>query len=233
MSRMADLWNYPGLRELGREFSTALCAMCERHGWDPNAILAVMSNESGLNPAARNSIGATGLIQFMPATAKGIGTSVDALRTMSATEQLRYVERFFAGALARTPSPVLGDYYMACFLPGYVGKPTDFVLARKGQPIYDQNRGLDSDKNGVLTVGDVHAAIAAAEKRGASRGNAWPDESDTMPDTPEQLALSRAVQTLNLTMLELKKSVDTLIGVVGGIVELARKIEAEKPKAAE
>jgi len=38
-----------------------------------------------------NSIGATGLIQFMPDTAKRLGTSTEALRKMGAINQLDYV----------------------------------------------------------------------------------------------------------------------------------------------
>lgn len=40
--------------------------------------------------------GAIGLIQFMPSTAKGLGTSTSALKQMTAVDQLAYVEKYFA-----------------------------------------------------------------------------------------------------------------------------------------
>jgi hypothetical protein len=61
-------------------------------------LMAIMSFESdGFNPAARNELsGATGLIQFMPSTAKELGTATDALARMSAEDQLDYVAAYFA-----------------------------------------------------------------------------------------------------------------------------------------
>ncbi len=54
----------------------------------------LMQFESGMNPAIQNSIGATGLIQFIPATARGLGTTTAALKRMTRTQQLKYVEKF-------------------------------------------------------------------------------------------------------------------------------------------
>ena len=49
----------------------------EKLNIDPKDLLGIMNSESGLNPQAVNkSSGATGLIQFMPATAKSLGTTV-------------------------------------------------------------------------------------------------------------------------------------------------------------
>ena len=89
-----------GNRHVTPEFIRGVEAMAGRLGTQPEYLLAVMSFETGgsFSPGIRNGAGsgATGLIQFMPATARELGTSTEALARMSATEQLEYVERYFA-----------------------------------------------------------------------------------------------------------------------------------------
>ena len=56
---------------------------------DAYALANVINFESGFNPQAVNpSSGASGLIQFMPRTATGLGTSVGTIRGMSALQQM-------------------------------------------------------------------------------------------------------------------------------------------------
>lgn len=168
-----SLLDLPGLR--AREsaepgFAAALAAVADRLGLSADYIGAVMSLESGYDPHARNPHGgAIGLIQFMPATAQLLGTTAEALAGMTAIEQLPFVEAFYRKAGRAIRPGVPGDYYMATFLPAFVGKDPSFELARPGNPIYDQNAGLDTNKDGVLTVGDVtqriDARVAAARAR--------------------------------------------------------------------
>ena len=79
-------------------------------------LIAIMKQESGVNPAAVNKTsGATGLIQFMPDTARRLGTTVEDLRNMTAVEQLDYVYKYFKSV--GTGDGSLGDLYMAVFMP--------------------------------------------------------------------------------------------------------------------
>jgi hypothetical protein len=132
-------------------------------GTTSNAMLAVMKQESGVNPAAQNkSGGASGLIQFMPATARMLGTTTDELRKMDGVQQLDYVYRYYKYTGVGDGSA--GDLYMATFMPKYVGYPDNHVLGADGDSgfsgaVYRQNKGLDRNKDGKITVGDVKSSV--------------------------------------------------------------------------
>jgi hypothetical protein len=119
-------------------------------------LMAVIYKESRFNPSAVNAIsGATGLIQFMPATAVGLGTTVAAIKQMDSVQQLSLIQRYYAPYAS-----ALNDYtdlYLATFFPRALGKPdtyvmkTDTVTASK---IAAQNPGVDINKDGQITVAE-------------------------------------------------------------------------------
>jgi hypothetical protein len=113
-----------------------------------------------INHRIQNGIGATGLIQFMPATAKALGTSGDALKKMSNVRQLDYVYRYLLPYKGQMKS--FTDVYFAVFFPAAIGKSDDWVLQTKGlspekiacaNPLYD----LDRDKK--IRVSEVKQKI--------------------------------------------------------------------------
>jgi peptidoglycan hydrolase-like protein with peptidoglycan-binding domain len=128
-------------------------------------LIAIMKQESNVNPAAVNPMsGATGLIQFMPRTAASLGTSTAELKQMSAVDQLDYVYKYFK-MVGVKPGMELGDLYMAVFMPAHIGKPDNFVLGSAGASgfagkVYDQNKGLDKNRDGAITVADVKQSVS-------------------------------------------------------------------------
>jgi hypothetical protein len=132
--------------------------------------MAVMSFETGgtFNPSEPNKMGsgATGLIQFMPKTAAGLGTSTQALAGMSRADQMQYVEKYLSDKGIRGGN--LSDLYMAVLFPAAVGKPDNFVLFGNGATIpgygagtraYSQNRGLDRNGDGSVTKAEASAKV--------------------------------------------------------------------------
>jgi hypothetical protein len=134
-----------------REVSTRL-------GIDPNWLMAIMYWESAstFSPSKQNSIGATGLIQFIPSTAIGLGTTTTALKNMSAVDQLDYVEKYLKVYKGKMNSYV--DTYFAVFFPLAIGKPDDWVLQGAGisaSLIARQNPAFDVNKDGKVQVWEV------------------------------------------------------------------------------
>jgi hypothetical protein len=120
--------------------------------------MAVMNSESGIKHTAVNKkSNATGLIQFMPKTAKGLGTSVDKLKAMSAVQQLDYVEKYLkkqkkAAGFADNHKLSAGELYALVFLPGRAGRE---VLTTSGEKYYSWNKGLDKNKDGKITKAEL------------------------------------------------------------------------------
>lgn len=131
-------------------------------GIDPDWLMVVMKIESDLNPAAVNRMSnATGLIQFMPVTAAGLGTSCTELKSMTNVQQLEYVYKYFKPWAGRLHSAI--DLYIVTFFPAALGKPDNYILQTatlKADTIAGQNMAYDLDKNREITAGELRASIS-------------------------------------------------------------------------
>lgn len=122
-------------------------------------LLACMSFETGrsFNPAVRNrQSSATGLIQFMADTARGLGTTTEYLASLTRTQQMDWVLKYFkASPLRKVSAPSIEDLYMAILWPVAVGQPNTYVLFKIGTASYQVNHGLDIGNKGYITKADA------------------------------------------------------------------------------
>ena len=154
---MPNLVNVLGIENTSEAFRKKVLEIADRLLVDPNFLMAIMSFETGatFSPKVKNAAGsgATGLIQFMPSTAKSLGTTVDDLAKMTAVAQLDFVEKYFAPHKGRLLT--IEDAYMAVLYPKGIGKGKDYVLFEKPSVQYRQNSGLDLNADGKVTVGEA------------------------------------------------------------------------------
>lgn len=167
---------------LEQSFYRKLNAISQDLGMNPRDLLLVMFFESGLNPAAKNPHGgATGLIQFMPATLKGMGVNPKGFGNKSATEQLDYVKQYIKGkqgVMNGQPFTSATQYYHANFFPAtlvrwkgsdpFKNRNVPVVSANSSsqqeRAAYKENRVLDYNGDGVISVGDLTNTLMKAEQ---------------------------------------------------------------------
>ncbi|MBX2881131.1 MAG: LysM peptidoglycan-binding domain-containing protein [Granulosicoccus sp.] len=145
-------------------FISEVEAMAERLGAKPEHLLAVMSFETGgsFSPSERNFIGATGLIQFIPSTARGLGTSTAELARMSPVEQLEFVEKYFAQPQYAGKLGTLEGVYSSVLSGTATPDPNDTLPGFvRGRPAYSSNSPLDYNNDGRITSGEATSQVAA------------------------------------------------------------------------
>lgn len=145
----------------GNELDYALDLEASAAGLNTDAIRRVIQLESGGKPGAVNAqSGATGLIQFMPETAKALGTTTEELASMPVEDQVRFVVKYFENAgLDENSSP--DDYALAVAAPAFVGKPDSTVVYPKGSKAWEQNVPWRPADGGDITVGSIKAAYGS------------------------------------------------------------------------
>lgn len=142
---------------------------------NPDDLMACMAWESGetFSPSIKNAAGsgATGLIQFMPSTARGLGTTTAQLARMSAEDQLNYVYTYFRPYAGRLRN--LGDVYMAILWPRGVGQSDSYVLWERGASptTFRQNAGLDTNRDGRVTRAECLLKIQEKLAKGLREEN--------------------------------------------------------------
>lgn len=135
---------------------------------DYRDLLGVMNSESGLNPTARNKdSGAIGLIQFTDIAIKdlnnvyGLNLTKEKIAKMSAMEQLDLVEKYLlrSKSFKFNASKQLdsADLYAIVYRPAFAGK--EVIANRNDGNTYSQNKGLDLNKDGVISRQDLAQVV--------------------------------------------------------------------------
>ena len=154
------------------EFKQKAISICSSLQIPVDFLMSAMAFESGesFSPSIRNAAGsgAVGLIQFMPTTARALGTSVENLIAMSAVQQLDFVQKYFSPHRGKLCS--LEDVYMAILFPAAIGKSPGATLFASPSIQYQQNSGLDVNHDGIVTVQEAASRVRAKFIKGLQPG---------------------------------------------------------------
>ena len=157
-----------------KPFLKAIEDLSEKRGINQSELLGLIASESSFDPKAVNKdTGATGLIQFMPEVAESLGTTTDKIQEMSRAEQVKLIDKYFD--MNKLPdNPTAGQLKTNVLMPAYTDKSDDFELMTKnkqftdgeaGNPnTYFQNQGLDSNKDGFITIGEAGGSVTKKMK---------------------------------------------------------------------
>lgn len=171
-------YNGYGVYNVSKDDLQELKAITDKYGIPFEWVINLIKHESAntFNPTITNSIGATGLIQFMPSTAKGLGTTTEQLRNMTFKQQLAFVDKYLYQQLknhlvnGKIPeSFTQGDVFMTIFYPVSIGKP-NFVFP---QAVKNANSGISKPldyvqralKNAVFPLTDFPYTLADFKKK--------------------------------------------------------------------
>jgi len=153
-------------------FKNKVIKICNNLGVTPDYLMSCMAFETGetFKSDIKNAAGsgAVGLIQFMPRTARALGTSTEALSKMTTVKQLDYVEKYFLPKKGKLKT--LEDVYMAILYPAAIGKPSSHVLFSKNSISYKQNKGFDKNKDGNITLAEISSKVRAKYEKGLKTG---------------------------------------------------------------
>ena len=176
----ASLRNYQNV-EGDAPFLAAINTVAGDLGIDNRDLFTVMGFETvgTFNPSIKNpGSTATGLIQFLESTAKGLGTSTSELANMTREQQMEYVGKYLKPFKGKMKN--IGDVYMAVHWPAAVGKAGDYVMYREGSDEYKANKNLDKNGDGIVTRADVLTRLR--EYAGGSGGGV-PQVATTSTET--------------------------------------------------
>lgn len=134
-------------------FINAVSNLAEKRGISVDEIYSVIKGESAFNPRAQNPSGATGLFQFMPATAEELGVSTDQIMNMSPVEQVqlydKYLDRWNYNSDNR-----LGIMQAA---PAFADRSPEAVIYPVGSAAWKQNKGWRELGDGPITVRSINS----------------------------------------------------------------------------
>lgn len=144
--------------------SAGILNLSNKYGFNTDELISLIGFETAgtYSPAIQNSnSGATGLIQFTGETAKALGTTTEALKSMDVKEQMKWIDKYFERQLKTFPDLEGMHPYLWVAAPAISKLPYDYSVLwspdskeAKANPSWTVKDGDISNQNGA-PVGSV------------------------------------------------------------------------------
>jgi hypothetical protein len=155
-------------------FASKVVEISQLLGINPDWLMLVMYFESKLNSAAKNpGSSATGLIQFLEATANELGTTTAKLAAMTNVQQLDFVYRYLYRYKSKLKS--VQDVYLAVFYPAAMAKDLNYILPFSPRTV-ELNKIFDRNQDKKITVGEIRDLIVKYGNDLAKKFNYQPSQ---------------------------------------------------------
>ena len=151
-----------------RSFNEKLANIAKRLNMKKADLIQIIAFESKANPSVVNSIGATGLIQFMPKTAKDLETTTQSLSKLTGYEQLDFVEDYFKKNTKGKKIKDLGDTYLVVLYPYAINQPENYVIGSENKKRYNARIETGTNSKG-RTIEKLKFFVAPGGKYSYSR----------------------------------------------------------------
>ncbi len=139
------------------EFEKKVRQVSDRLSIPPEWLMAVIHAESQFDGSMTNgkASGSTGLIQWLPETAKQLNTTIAKIRNMNHVEQLELIEEYLQRQLLLGRKfDSLTDVYLSILFP-YANSLQETILYTQPSIAYNMHMHLDIDKNDTINVQDI------------------------------------------------------------------------------
>jgi hypothetical protein len=100
MERMKRIIQYSSRYQIGADLASSIVDIALAEGIDPELAFRLVQRESDFNPRATSPVGAIGLTQLMPATARYFAKGITRERLYEPTVNLRIGFRYLRGLIA-------------------------------------------------------------------------------------------------------------------------------------
>lgn len=188
-----------------QKFALKTVQIAKELNLDPQALLTIMMFESGgtlsptiQGPEVPGQGRGRGLIQFMPATARGLGTSDADLAKMSQLQQLDWVKKYFAQFKGRFGAGKLENLYAAVLAgdPMKVNASDGYVTAREGANRMQREYGSKA----ASMLADVEAGKSYADQfEFDTAREEWREQQSETTRRQEEEARRRAEEARRVT----------------------------------
>lgn len=114
----------------------------------------IFKESRGNTKAINKKSMATGIIQWLPSTAKSLGVTVDSIYNMNMNQQLDYVYKYYEPICKKHKINSYLKTYLAVFHPLSLNKGKNHIIGNENSIITKLNP-IDVNKDRVITVEDI------------------------------------------------------------------------------